>query len=68
VSVPWKAFLIKFEQTSHRALKRACYTVRFMLSDNKAIRDHMYYNKGRVTIIGRHQQVPWVSDVTVVFG
>merc|ERR1719477_538008 len=33
-----------------------------MLSDNKGIRDHMYYNKGRVTIIGRQQQVPWVPE------
>lgn len=45
-----------------RALKRACYTARFMLADNPGIRNHMYANKGRVTIIGRGQQVPWVKS------
>nr|CAB3261372.1 uncharacterized protein LOC100176967 [Phallusia mammillata] len=46
-----------------RALQRACYVVRFMLSDRRDIRDHMYSNKGRVAIIGRQETVPQVPGM-----
>lgn len=49
-------------QVDDRALQRACYTVRFMLADNAGIRNHMYANKGRVSIIARTETVPGLPE------
>ena len=41
-------------QTSDKALKRACYIVRFMLADREDLRRAQYYNKGRVAIMATY--------------
>jgi len=44
------------------ALQRACYTVRFMLADHARIRDHMYKNKGRVSVITISEHVTTLPE------
>lgn len=39
------------------ALKRACYVVRFMLADRRALRKYMYRYFGRVGIMGAREGI-----------
>ncbi len=49
------------QQQRYRAMQRACYTVRFMLADNRKMRNQLYSIRGRVVILGKDHNSADVS-------
>ena len=42
---------------SDKAVKKACYIVRFLFADRHDIRENMYKYFGRVAVVGRHESM-----------
>ncbi|XP_038072001.1 uncharacterized protein LOC119740696 [Patiria miniata] len=54
--------IISSSVTQDAALNRACYTVRFLLADRKALRDAMYDWYGRVGVIAQTERTTQIPE------